>query len=107
MRPRSSTYSSGGLRKGKAWGRPSTCRRGEVAGAASGRARPGGGRPPAGGGRRQGRAGPAWPGPRAAHRDLPARQQLHSHVPQLHGHRLRPGHAASAPGLVGHVHAAA
>lgn len=39
-------------------------------------------------------------------RDLPALQQPHGHVSQQHSHLLGPGHAAQAPVIVGHVHAA-
>ena len=39
-------------------------------------------------------------------RDLPALQQPHGHISQQHSHLLGPGHAAQAPVIVGHLHAA-
>lgn len=93
VRPRSSTYSRGSCKKGKATGRPSTWRRRE-----------------AGGGATSGQ----WRGKRRTdfprvlgftHRDRPALQQPHGHVSQQHGHLVGPGHAAPAPVIVGHVHA--
>ena len=95
VRPRSSTYSRGSCKKGKATGRPSTWRRREAGGGATS-------------GQRRGKRGTDLPRVLGStHRDRPGLQQPHGHVSQQHGHLVGPGHAAPAPVIVGHVHAAA